>query len=470
MAAKGFPIPISREEGQALVLVVVALVVLLGFAGLVLDIGRVYVAQRELQQAVDAAALAAGQDLPDSVAAEDEALAYGATGSNKHGNMQARGPVVSFKCLQTLVAEGISCQADTTNGSSARCTLAAGCNTVQVSEQASVPTMLLGMFSASVTTVSATSTASAHGGRQRPLDVMVVLDTTGSMRNNAKSGVCPTVHDASKLDCAKAGVTTLLQNLQPCSSDRPGCTADGALDRVGLMAFPPLVDVSLRTNETGGPGTHSHGSCTLGSSDVRYDDTGTTTSTSTATATGNTARSSKTVSALSSLAGVSVGSSVSGSGIPSGTTVTAINASQSSLTISKSATGSHSHTTLTFKTTSTTSNTSIDPTANGSYTYTVVPLENSYASRLGGTWQLNQSDPLVAALSTSSTCSLQALSSSDTSFAAAIDQAQAALAAMDDADTHDHAIVFLGDGEANYGPIYTSPLDSPASPYRSTPC
>jgi hypothetical protein len=41
---------------------------------------------------------------------------------------------------------------------------------------------------------------------------------------------------------------------------------------------------------------------------------------------------------------------------------------------------------------------------------------------------------------------------------------------MDDADTHDHAIVFLGDGEANYGPIYTSPADNPASPYRSTPC
>ena len=51
---------------------VLALVVLLGFAGLVIDVGRVYVAQRQLQAAVDAAALAAGQDLPDSVAAHDE--------------------------------------------------------------------------------------------------------------------------------------------------------------------------------------------------------------------------------------------------------------------------------------------------------------------------------------------------------------------------------------------------------------
>ena len=453
-----------------LVLAALTLVVLLGFAGFVVDAGRVYVAQRQLQQAVDAAALAASQDLPDSVAARDHALTYGATGVNAHGDMQASPPAVSFKCLQTLVAEGVGCQVDSANGSSALCTLTSGCNTVQVSEQASVPTTLLRMFLPGLTTVSATSTASAHGGRQRPLDVMVVLDTTGSMRNDAQAGVCPTVQDASKLDCAKAGVTTLLSNLQPCAAGLSSCTSAQTLDRVGLMAFPPLTDPSLRANETGGPGTHSRGSCTLSSSDVRYDDTGTTTSTSSATATGNLTRRSKTVSGVSSLAGIEVGASVSGGGIPSGTTVTALNAGQSSLTISKNATISLSHTTLSFTTTSTTSNTSVDPTLNGSYTYTVVPLENSYASLLGGRWQLNQSDPLVAALSTSSSCSLQALPTSDTSFATVIDQAQAALAAMDDADTHDHAIVFLGDGEANYGPIYTSPTDNPASPYRSTPC
>jgi Flp pilus assembly protein TadG len=447
---------------------VLALIVLLGFAGLVIDIGRVYVAQRQLQAAVDAAALAAGQDLPDSVAARASAISYGATGSNKERDMDASAPVVSFKCLQTLVADGVACQTDSTNGTSAYCTLSSGCNAVQVTESASVKTTLLGMFLSRFSAVSATSTVSAHGGRERPLDVMVVLDTTGSMRNDAQSQVCPDVHDPSKLDCAKAGVLTLLNELEPCASQ--SCTSTNALDRVGLMAFPPLVNSNLRANETGGPGTHSRGSCTLSSSEVSYDDTGTTTSTSTVTPTGTTSKGSKTISAVSSVTGIQVGSSVSGSGISSGTTVSAVSSSHSTVTISKSATSSRSHVTLTFSNTTTTSNTSTDPTANGSYTYTVVPLENSYATRLGGAWQLNTSDPLVAALSTSSSCSLQALSSSDTSFATAIDQAQAALAAENDWSTHDHAIVFLGDGEANYGPIYTSPDDSPVSPYRSTPC
>ncbi len=111
---------------------VLCLVVLLGFAGLVIDIGRVYVAQRQLQAAVDAAALAAGQDLPDSVAAQTSAISYGATGSNKERDMDASAPVVSFKCLQTLVADGVACQTDSTNGAHAYCTLSSGCNSVRV--------------------------------------------------------------------------------------------------------------------------------------------------------------------------------------------------------------------------------------------------------------------------------------------------------------------------------------------------
>ncbi len=109
-----------------------ALIVLLGFAGLVVDLGRVYVAQRQLQQAVDAAALAGGQDLPDSVAAHASVVAYSATGKNKKTDMSANAPVVSFKCLQTLVADGVACQTDSTNGPNAYCALSSGCNSVQV--------------------------------------------------------------------------------------------------------------------------------------------------------------------------------------------------------------------------------------------------------------------------------------------------------------------------------------------------
>ena len=47
-----------REEGQVIVIMVLFLVVLCGFAGMTIDVGRIYVAQRQLQEAVDAAAVA----------------------------------------------------------------------------------------------------------------------------------------------------------------------------------------------------------------------------------------------------------------------------------------------------------------------------------------------------------------------------------------------------------------------------
>src|SRR5579862_558771 len=67
-----------REEGQVIVIMVLFLVVLCGFAGLTIDIGRIYVAQRQLQEAVDAAALAAAQDLPTTNTANTDVTAYSA--------------------------------------------------------------------------------------------------------------------------------------------------------------------------------------------------------------------------------------------------------------------------------------------------------------------------------------------------------------------------------------------------------
>ncbi len=56
------------EAGQAAVLSVVWLLVLLGFAGFVIDVGSWYRAQRNLQAQADASALAGAQELPQSTA------------------------------------------------------------------------------------------------------------------------------------------------------------------------------------------------------------------------------------------------------------------------------------------------------------------------------------------------------------------------------------------------------------------
>jgi Flp pilus assembly protein TadG len=65
------------ESGQAVVLSVVWMVVLLGMAGLVIDVGSWYRSQRDLQADADAAALAGAQDLPnDTSTASTQAKSY----------------------------------------------------------------------------------------------------------------------------------------------------------------------------------------------------------------------------------------------------------------------------------------------------------------------------------------------------------------------------------------------------------
>jgi hypothetical protein len=70
------------ERGQAIVLMTLSLVVMMGMATLVLDVGSWYHTKRRLQGTADAAALAGAQLLPtDSSGAQSQALAY----ANKNG-------------------------------------------------------------------------------------------------------------------------------------------------------------------------------------------------------------------------------------------------------------------------------------------------------------------------------------------------------------------------------------------------
>jgi Flp pilus assembly protein TadG len=259
---------IRSQDGQALVLTSLALVVLLGFAGLVVDIGRAYLVQRQLQQAVDAASLVGGQTLPDSAEAKAQAIVYSATGKNAHANsMSANAPTVSFKCLTTLVAQKVPCQIDPVAGTP--CSTSAmpnGCNAVQVTQSADVPTTFARLFIPKFT-VTARSTAGMRGGAPHPLNIMIVLDRTGSMDNNCDvavkddtgNSVVISSGSSKKIDCAKDGIRQLLSGLLPCNTNINGnCGAAAPLDQVGLMVFPALNAKNATNHDTGGNVAHKN--------------------------------------------------------------------------------------------------------------------------------------------------------------------------------------------------------------------
>ena len=122
------------DHGQATVLTVVFLVVLLGMAALVLDIGSWYRADRATQSTADAAALAGAQALPgDSATANALALQY----ATKNGGVGSGGVTFSSK----IVAN----------------------DTIKVTVKRPAPTFFAKIFGKNTVTVGSTATARSEG-------------------------------------------------------------------------------------------------------------------------------------------------------------------------------------------------------------------------------------------------------------------------------------------------------------------
>src|SRR5512133_2886702 len=83
------------QDGQAIVLLIAILTVLVGFGGLVLDGGRGFHMQRRLQTAADAAALAAVQDLPST------STAVATTDANQYVQTNYNGATAAVTFPQT---------------------------------------------------------------------------------------------------------------------------------------------------------------------------------------------------------------------------------------------------------------------------------------------------------------------------------------------------------------------------------
>jgi hypothetical protein len=137
---------LGGERGQTLPLLALVLVIMLGSAAIVVDLGRAYVVQRGLQSSADAAALAAAQELPDPGDAVAVAEAYGGEAGAK--NHRTEFPPVTTTAT-TECRAGKPC---------------APVNAVVVKETASVPTGFAKLFGLEFFDVSARAVAAIQQG------------------------------------------------------------------------------------------------------------------------------------------------------------------------------------------------------------------------------------------------------------------------------------------------------------------
>ncbi len=230
----------SDRRGAIAAIAAITMLGAMGLTAVVVDVGSALVVRTSMQAAADAAALSGAGVLAASgpSGATTTASSYGAQAGSKNASANITVTNASgYPTTRCLTSIGVSC------------TGTPAANAVVVRQQAAVPTYFTRLFGFDHIDVNVMSTAAIAGGVTKPVEVMLVVDTTGSMNDN------DTACGKTKITCALEGARTLMSGMAPSST------------KVGLMKFPPMTaaseaakayDCSASTN----PAVTTYGSAT----------------------------------------------------------------------------------------------------------------------------------------------------------------------------------------------------------------
>src|SRR5580704_2177933 len=227
-----FKIVLNDERGQVLPWTALGMIALLGMAGLTIDVGNAYVNRMQLQNATNAAALAAAGEVYNTSSTDNAGVYAKKYGSGDPGDANYNPkwgtitPTITPTCLRLLLPAGGNCSG-------------APKNAVVVTQTVSVPTYFMRLFGVNSLTVSATATASMQGSAQS-WNVALILDATPSM--NTKDPYCSDSSLTAE-QCALTGIQTMLKGINPCNSGQASCdaTSNKSNFRVSLFSFPNVT-------------------------------------------------------------------------------------------------------------------------------------------------------------------------------------------------------------------------------------
>ncbi len=232
-------VQIRREErGQIVPWMGLLSAVIIGVAGLSIDLGHAYVAYRQLQSSTDAAALAGaytlgqGSSTQSSVTSQIDLYATTSGGANYNTGLPSPTVAVTFSCVSDSVMVAAPCAASGT-----------GYNVVHVTQTATIPTFFIrvlsvvGINSAKSITMSSSASATMASGANDQVNVAMVVDATASMNTQDSDSSCGN----TRIYCALQGVRTMLGLLAPCTASTSN-SSDTCVpyDQVSLMTFPTI--------------------------------------------------------------------------------------------------------------------------------------------------------------------------------------------------------------------------------------
>ena len=247
---------LGDERGQIIPWMGFLSALIIGAAGITIDLGHAFVCYRQLQASTDAAALAGANELAlgssttNTVKNAVDLYASTANGANFNTNLPSPTISISFSCVTDSVMVAAPCSGSGT-----------GNNVIRVTQTATIPTYfirvlaVMGIHSAQSVTLSATSTATMASGANDQVNVAMVFDSTGSMATKDTDASC----NATRISCALDGIQTMLGLLAPCTAATAKSTATCVpYDQVSLFTYPNIqantvandTDCSSKTNPT----------------------------------------------------------------------------------------------------------------------------------------------------------------------------------------------------------------------------
>jgi Flp pilus assembly protein TadG len=326
---------VERREGAVAIIFGLCAIPAVIAAGMAIDVGRAYMVKIRLGAALDAAALAVGSETNQTSTQLT---------SDLQNYFTANYPSSALGTNVTVAP--VPANADLTS------------STLTFQAQATVPMtfmQLVGVNSINVTVTAQTKKTSG-------LEVAVVLDNTGSMLCGPNDGA-PNYSDAqcggsvvaSDTTCTDASNQSRICTLIKAATQFVNTltSAITASQQLYISIVPYVTTVNVGSSFCTGATSCSHittDSCSGDFTDDKgnpiYNPTAPT-SITTVTGTTNKTTNPTTITSISNISVVSPYMSITGSGVPSNTYVTAVNTAANSITISASATSSNTNTTLT---------------------------------------------------------------------------------------------------------------------------
>ena len=251
---------LRNQRGQTSVFMALGVLVTATLGGAAIEAGHVYYAYERLVASTNAAAVAAGQAMPNIGTSGSPAAGtayynlykYSSDGSSTPVGLNANTLLsgasisMSFACSSSVTSSlNVGCQSPTSGSCGSGLST---CNVLKVTQTASVNLWFGGLLGFPTMTVKAVSYAAMRGGSDTPYNIAVIIDTTNSMTASAPSGDgCGS--GATQIACAVAGLKVMLQDMDPCPLNQICPGNSSYVDGVSLFTFP-AISVATETKDS----------------------------------------------------------------------------------------------------------------------------------------------------------------------------------------------------------------------------